>query len=483
MKREIHTHSAKTRNSISGSARKWGHKALLAGLILMSTRAAWSQNIPPAGTSPSGVAKSAATISLSLKRAVELALAPDGNTRLQLAEDLVRQSRSRAAQARGGLLPNLDGTFSAANKTINLAAMGISFKGPILGLITSPELVGPFNTVDVRASASMNLLDLSVIRRYQSARSTVASAENDRKNTEEEVVALVARSYLMAQRQQESVKAIQSNVTLAESLLQLARNRKEAGTATGIDLTRAQVQLANEQQRLLVAQNDQDAARLQLMRAIGMDLSGGLELTDPFPADTIKSDSAELSQALPMALSTRTDYLAQLKREESARLSYSSVKWERLPSLAGYGDYGSIGNTTDHLIPTRTYGVIVRVPIFDGARRDARRGEAAALWHQEQVKSNDLRQQIELELRLALDRLHSASQQLQVAQEGLKLSETEMEQAQRRYEAGVTNSIEVTDAQTRLARARDNQVAAAFLHEMAKIDRAQAMGDAKSKIQ
>ncbi len=123
------------------------------------------------------------------------------------------------------------------------------------------------------------------------------------------------------------------------------------------------------------------------------------------------------------------------------------------------------------------------MPIFDGARRDARRSEAASLWHQEQVKTNDLRQQIELEIRLALDQLHSAAQQLQVAQEGLKLSETEMEQARRRYEAGVTNSIEVTDAQTRLARARDNQIAAAFLHQLAKIDWAQAMGDTKSKIQ
>lgn len=455
---------------------------LLFGIVLMNPRPAWSQSPAPTSARPSLSGKSAEVIPLSMKRAIEIALAPDGNARLQLAEDLLRQSKSRASQARGGLLPNLDGSFSAMNQTRNLAAMGISLQVPIPGF-SFPELVGPFNTVDVRATASMNLLDLSVLRRYQSARSTVASSENDRKNTEELITALVARSYLTAQRQQEMVNAIQANVTLAESLFQLARNRKEAGTATGIDLTRAQVQLANEKQRLLVAQNDQESARLQLMRAIGMDLSGKLELTDPFPADAVTSETAELSQSLKIALSTRADYQAQLKREESARLSYSSVKWERLPSLVGYGDYGSIGNGTDHLIPTRTYGVTVRVPIFDGARRDARRGESAVLWHQEQVKSNDLRQQIELELRLALDRLHSATQQLQVAQEGLKLSETEMEQAQRRYEAGVTNSIELTDAQTRLARARDNQIAAAFLNQLARIDWAQAMGDTKSKIQ
>jgi len=300
MENRIHKQSGRGRILQSNSGILPILRILLLGVVVMNSHLAWSQSPTSISAQSTASGKTSEVIPLSMKRAIEMALAPDGNTRLRLAEDLLRQSKSRASQARGGLLPNLDGSFSAMNQTRNLAAMGISLNIPIPGF-SFPELVGPFNTVDVRAAASINLLDLSVIRRYQSARSTVASVENEKKNTEEAVIALVARSYLMAQRQQELGKAIQANVTLAESLFQLARNRKEAGTATGIDLTRAQVQLANEQQRLLVAQNDQESARLQLMRAIGMDLAVKLELTDLFPSDFGGSESADFSSSLEIA--------------------------------------------------------------------------------------------------------------------------------------------------------------------------------------
>ncbi len=71
-----------------------------------------------------------------------------------------------------------------------------------------------------------------------------------------------------------------------------------------------------------------------------------------------------------------------------------------------------------------------------------------------------MKQQIDLEIRLALDSLHSAEEQVQVAREGLAQAQDELDRAQRRYQAGVASSLEVTDAQTRLARARDNHIAA-----------------------
>jgi outer membrane protein len=116
------------------------------------------------------------------------------------------------------------------------------------------------------------------------------------------------------------------------------------------------------------------------------------------------------------------------------------------------------------------------VPIFDGGRRDARRAESASQLRQESVRTADLRAQVELEIRLALDSLQSAEDQVKVATEGLQQSEREVEQAHRRYQAGVTSSIEPTDAQTRLARARDNRIAALLAYNIARINLAQAMG-------
>jgi outer membrane protein TolC len=120
--------------------------------------------------------------------------------------------------------------------------------------------------------------------------------------------------------------------------------------------------------------------------------------------------------------------------------------------------------------------VTLKVPIFDGGRREARREESFIQYRQEQIRERDLEQQVELEVRLAIDALRSAEAQVIAAQEGLTLAQNELEQAQRRYQAGVTNSIEVTDAQTRLDRARDNQLAALYAHNLARIDLASATG-------
>jgi outer membrane protein TolC len=118
----------------------------------------------------------------------------------------------------------------------------------------------------------------------------------------------------------------------------------------------------------------------------------------------------------------------------------------------------------------------VKVPVFDGFRRDARRAESLSQLRQEKTRTHDIEQQIELDVRLALDSFRSAKAQVQTAQDGLTLAQTEVAQAQRRYQAGVTNSIEVTDAQTRLDRARDNQIAALYNYNLARIDLATATG-------
>jgi len=203
-------------------------------------------------------------------------------------------------------------------------------------------------------------------------------------------------------------------------------------------------------------------------------LSDGLDLR---PAGETTPESAA-----KRAFDTRPDWKAQQRREEAARLTYSSVRLERLPSVVGFADYGSIGSGITNAIPTRTYGVSVRVPVFDGGRRDARRNESRSQYEQEQLRTHDLRRQIELEVRLALDDLESSQAQVEVAAEGLAQVSAEVEQAQRRYQAGVTGSLEVTDAQTRLARARDNHIAALFLHNRARIDLWQAMGTLRQMV-
>lgn len=435
------------------------------------------------GTVQSAMPASAATenspVVLSLKQAVDLALAPDGNARVQLADSAARQSETRAAQTRAALLPNLESSVTEQSQTRNLAAFGIRIAIPIPGF-QFPEVVGPFNVFDARLTLSQSIFDFSAIRRYQASRLGVDIARTEGDTARDAVAAQVARLYATALRANARVEAGQANVALAEALLKLARDQKTGGTGIAVEVTRAQVQLANERQRLLVFETERRQTHLQLSRATGLDLERPLQLSDHLGYDPVEAIPAQKAEAT--ALNSRADLKAQRRREEAAGATYNATKMERLPSLSGFADYGTIGSGITDASPTRSFGLLLRVPLFDGGRRDARREENLTQLDQERIKTRDLQRQIKLEVLLALDSLHSAAEQVNVAEEGLDLSQQELEQARRRYRAGLTASLEVTDAQNRLARARDNRIAALFNYNLARIGLGEAMGTIRSLI-
>jgi outer membrane protein len=443
----------------------------MAWILTLAAAAAWGAD--------QGVERG--PLPLSLKRAVEIATSHEGNASLQLAGEALKQAQARSSEARGALLPDVESSFNDQSRTENLAALGLGVRTiPIPGFVF-PTFVGPFTTADLRVTGQQSVFDFSTIRRFQASKAGVSAAKSDVEGTAEQVAAQVVRAYLAAVKADTDVETAQANVHLSQALWKQAENEKAAGTGTGIEVTRARVQLANDRQHLLEAQNARRAAHLRLLRAMNMRLDTELELTDKLRYEPV--DAVTLEQARKQALETRPDYRAQQEREHNAQLSASATKMERLPSVAAFGDYGTIGTGVDSLLPTRTYGIAVKVPLFDGGRRDARRAESASQYRAEKSRTSDLKEQIELDVRLALDSLSSAGDEVQVAKEGLDLAENELAQARRRYDAGVATGVEVTDAQTRLERARDNQTAALYSYNVARIDLAQAMGKVRSTVQ
>src|ERR1035437_1326395 len=259
----------------------------------------------------------AAQVELSLKRAVQLAVSPEGNTRVRLSEEALKQAESRSAQARGALLPDLSAAFTDQNMTRSLTAMGIQISVPIPGF-HFPSFVGPFTTMDARVSASQSVFDFSSLRRFQASKVGVSAARADA-----------------------DVESAKANVTLSEAVLKQAENQKSAGTGTGIEITRARVQLANDRQRLLVVENARRAAGLQLLRAVGLRLDTELVLTDKL--QYVPVDAVTMEQAKAQAWNTRPDLEAQQEREPTARLAASATKLERVPTVAAFGDYGCSG--------------------------------------------------------------------------------------------------------------------------------------------
>lgn len=423
------------------------------------------------------VAFAADPLPLSLKRAVEIATSPEGNTNVQLSGEAVKQAEARSAQARSALLPDLNASLGERSQTVNLAAIGVKVNVPIPGF-SFPRLAGPFTVMDARLSGAENVFDLATLRRFQASKSGVTAAKADSANVEDAIAGQVARAYLAAVKADTDLETADANVALAKAVLKQAEDQKAAGAGTGIEVTRSKVQLADNEQRRVQAANAQRAGRLRLLRAMGMRLDSDVQLTDRLAYKAV--DAATLEAARAAALKDRPDLKAQQQRERTAELSANATRMERLPTLSAFADYGAIGTGPDNALPTRTYGISLKIPVFDGGRRSAKVAESASQYRQERIRTSDLKEQVELDVRLALDELKSAEEQVTVATEGLGLAENELAQARRRYDAGVAGALEVTDAQTRLERARDNRTAALYAHGVARIDLAQAMGRVRS---
>jgi outer membrane protein TolC len=288
-------------------------------------------------------------------------------------------------------------------------------------------------------------------------------------------MATVGLLYIEALRADEAVKARQADIELSQQLLKLARDRRAAGIATGLDVTREEVQLENNKQRLLVSQNEQESARLNLIRALGIAFEVRLTLTDELKFLSVEPQRAE--EALTAARQQRVELKVQENRQKLAALSLSSVASERLPSLSLNGDYGWIGVKPEDALATRSIGLLFSVPIFDGGQREGRISETRSRVRQESIRMKDVSDQVTLEVRNALLTLESSTQQVAVSEKGMELALKELTFARDRFAAGLTTNIEVTNAQTSVARARDNQIEALFRFNASRINLARAKGE------
>lgn len=409
---------------------------------------------------------------LSLREAIQAAI--DNNVSVRLLKERIAAAQAQADTSLGTMLPNLSGSLSGRNQTVNLAAFGLP-ADRLAGLGLTRSVTDPFDVYDARASLVQNIFSLSLIQRWRASKAGVDVASLEAEVTKRDVMATVGLLYIEALRADEAVKARLADIGLAEQLLKLAKDRKAAGVATGLDITREEVQLENNRQRWLVAQNEQESARLNLIRALGISFDLRLVLTDELKFVAGSGQKAE--EALTIAREQRLELKAQENRQRLAALSLSSVASERVPSLSLNGDYGWIGVKPDDALATRTIGLTLSVPIFDGGQREGRISENRSRVRQESIRMKDVSDQVTLEVRNALLTLESSQQQVAVAQKGVDLAVKELTFARDRFSAGLGTNIEVTNAQTSIARARDNLIEALFRFNASRINLARAKGE------
>jgi outer membrane protein len=438
-----------------------------------TTRGAGSTTLTGGQNLPGAVRTSDGPTALSLEQAIQLAI--QNNLATLLAEERRREAQGLERQSLAGLLPNIAGAAYQASVTQNLAALGFQ-TGTFPGIQTT--FIGPFNNFDARARLVQTIFSLSAIRNFQAGRAGVRLAEEQQSLAREQVAAATALTYLEVLRSDRAVAAARVNVELAQTLLTLARDQRNAGIATGVDVTRAETRLAQEQVRLAQAETFLEQARLNLQRVVGLRLGAPLTLTDPlrFTTETLPAVEAAVAQAGE----TRPEI--RIAERQLTLLDYErrAVRAELLPSLEFVGDYGISGITpTNTALPTRRAAIQLNVPIFNGGLTRGRIEVATSRERQAELELGSVRGQVEEDVRLAYATLRTTAEQVRAADQTVTLAERELEMARDRFRAGVGDNVEVVTAQTTLSNARDAQVNALAQYNAARLNLAAALGRAE----
>ena len=447
---------------------------------------------PPNGPSPSPINPAAAistqeffngsvahgevrpgSIPLSFKDAISMALR--NNLGLLLQSDASLAARSQKWKELSDLLPNVRAAISENVSQVNLAAIGLRSNLPGF-----PTVVGPFGSFDARFFLKQTLFDLNVINRVRGASENEKAAHLDYKNARETVVLATGNAYLQVLAGAARVDVAQAQVTTAQALYSKAADQQNAGVIPAIDSLRARVQLQTRQQQLIVARNDFAKQKLSLARIIGLPVGQEFTLADKAPYSALTPMGLE--ESLQRAYAYRSDYLAAVQQVRAAERFRRAATYQHLPSLSFSGDYGASGVT-----PGDSHGVMdvagtLIIPIFAGGKTHSDVLQAEATLRQSRQQVDNLRGQIEFEIRSALLDLTAADQQVQVAQSSVALANQTLEQARDRFLAGVTDNLEVVQAQESVAGANESYISSLYAHNLAKIELARAIGYAEEGV-
>lgn len=442
---------------------------LLLAPVLCAQPGQFQGSVPAGSASPTPIA-------LTLRDAIDRGFRT--NLGLLVSGSASESARGERLRSLSALLPQVNGAVSETVEQLNLATIGFNFHFPGVSI---PTIVGPFHYTDARASASFSVFDYNLRKNYGASKESARAAQLSVQDARDLVVQSVASAYLLVIAGSSRVEALRAQVDTDRAIYDRTADQRSAGTAAGIDVLRAQVQLQQQQQQLLAQENQLAKDKLALGRVIGLPSGQDFTIAEPEPYTPLAAMTP--GQALSAALAERPDYQSAKATVRAAEEAVKAARGERYPNFKVTADYGDVGTTLNNSHGTFTFQAAAKFNIFDGGRISGDIIQARASLKQRQDELADLGGQIDYQVRTALLDIQSAADQVAVARSSLDLANQTLAQARDRFSAGVTDNIEVVQAQGSVAIANDNLISALYAHNLAKVELARALGSTEQQIQ
>jgi outer membrane protein TolC len=414
-------------------------------------------------------------IPISLQDAIDRGLKT--NLGLLLSEQDIGSAHGERWKKLSALLPNVTTTSYADGSQVDLAEFGFT---SIPGA-TIPSIVGPFGYFDARAYLTQNVLDFNAIYNTHAATQNLKAAQYTAKDARDLVVLAVGYNYLQAIADASRIESVIAQVNTAQALYNQASDQVKAGTSPAIDGLRAQVELKTRQQRLIQAKNDFAIQKLTLARVIGLAAGQQFELTDKSPYEPF--GGMTLDEALQRAYASRSDFMAASATLRAAEYTKKAAHAEYYPAISFSADYGVAGTVST----LATHGVFdvrgtLSIPIFQGGKVHGDELQADAQVEQARQHVENIRGQIDADVRTAFLNLQSSAEQVEVAKSNIDLAQQTLDQSRDRFAAGVTDTVEVVQAQEQVASANDSYIFSLYSYNYAKISLARALGLAEASV-
>jgi TolC family type I secretion outer membrane protein len=398
---------------------------------------------------------------LALADVVDLALCNNPQTRVQWAS--ARAQAANVGVSRSGYLPTL--SAQAGESRVRSATSGNTSN---------------YTSRNASLSASYLLFDFGArAATLENAKQLLVAASATRDATLQANFLAAVQAYYALLSSRASVEALQVAEASAKESVAAAEVRYEVGTATPADKLQAQTALSQARLNLITARGSARNAEGTLANIMGFDASQPFVLAplpEPKPDPVVEQDIGKL---IAQARQRRPDLRAAEAQIKAAEAQLAVTRAGGLPSISLSASSGMQGNVGSPITRNNSIGLTLNVPLFTGYR-NTYQNRAAEFQVEGKVAARDLlANQIALDVWKAYQTLSTNSQALQTANDLVASAELSAQMTLGRYKAGVANMsiLDVLNAQSTLASARQQRVSALYNFQASRLGLAQAIGE------
>ncbi|MBR1671967.1 MAG: TolC family protein [Fretibacterium sp.] len=347
-----------------------------------------------------------------------------------------------------------------------------------------------YHSESARITASKLLYDTGRNRLQKEMQSeTLKGTRENERGTRVSVAANAKRAYYDLVLKFLNRDVEQEKLNNLEEHLKTARGLYEVGNSPFIDVTTAEADVASARTSLLKAESDILVYQEALRVAMGMEGGAGGRLPPDVNAEAggpitlalstkllLPGAEPELENLLDTALEDRPDYRQALHTVRARELGITNAARTSAPTITGQLASSFSNREASSSSENYSVGITLNIPIVDGGAQAAAVEAARAQWDQAAAERDRLRQQVAYGVRSAALSLTSAVDRARASETSVRYAEENLELARGRYEVGVGDPLELSDAVSSLANARFTYYQALYDAQTARANLDEAMG-------